>query len=135
MNDEPMVEAEYVGLKDKETDCVAGTGLTWVGLGSRHMVPASAWEVMKKHTDVWRKVEPKRASAGATGDGGLSDSVGAEDLPPRAIPDNIVEMVSKMSYEEAVAAYEREIGQAPPRRLKPGVLRDTLIKALREKAV
>lgn len=127
---EGMVEVEYVGLKDRETDCVAGTGLTWVGLGSRHMVPAGAWEVMKRHPDVWRKVDPRRAAA--AGSGGLDDSAAA--LPPRAIPDNIVAMVDEMSHEEAMAAYEKALGMPPPRRLKAGVLRDTLIQALRQKA-
>lgn len=128
---EEMVEVEYVGLKDRETDCVAGTGLTWIGLGSRHMVQASAWEVMRRHPDVWRKVEAKRQAA--AGDGGLGDSAGAP-LPPRAVPDIIVAMVDKMSHQEALEAYEKALGVPPPRRLKAGVLRDTLIKALSEKA-
>lgn len=127
---EAMVEAEYCGLKDRETDCVAGTGLTWVGVGSRHMVPASAWEVMRRHPDVWRKVERRVAAGGAAGDGTLGDGTPAQ--PPRPIGDNIVAKVDAMSDEEATVAYEKALGIKPPRRLKIGVLRDTLIEALRK---
>jgi hypothetical protein len=56
------VLVEYVGLKPQETDCVAGTGLTWVGAGSVHPVPAKAWEIMANHPDVWRLVEGQPAT-------------------------------------------------------------------------
>jgi hypothetical protein len=48
---------EYVGLKPQETDCVAGTKITWIGLGDVQEVPASAWDIMKNHPDVWKLVE------------------------------------------------------------------------------
>lgn len=48
------VQVEYVGKKPEETDCLYGTGLTWVGLGSKHDVPLEAWEKMLAHPDVWR---------------------------------------------------------------------------------
>lgn len=50
------VQVEYVGLKDEETDHLYGTGITWTGKGDVHAVPASAWEGMSKHPDVWRLV-------------------------------------------------------------------------------
>lgn len=48
------LKVEYVGLKDRETDHLYGTGITWVGKGDIHDVPADAWEGMKNHPDVWR---------------------------------------------------------------------------------
>ena len=52
-----QVQVEYVGAKDQETDHLYGTGITWVGRGDVHTVPATAWDGMKKHPDVWRLVE------------------------------------------------------------------------------
>lgn len=51
------VSVEYCGQKGHETDCIAGTGLTWVGVGSTHDVPLAAWEKMAKHPDVWKLAE------------------------------------------------------------------------------
>lgn len=49
----PKIVAKYVGLKDQETDCVAGTGLKWIGKGAEHEVSEKAAAVMAKHPDVW----------------------------------------------------------------------------------
>lgn len=54
---EDTILVEYVGLKPQETDCVAGTKITWIGLGDVQEVPASAWKIMARHPDVWRRVE------------------------------------------------------------------------------
>lgn len=54
MNTNLMVR--YVGLKDSETDCVAGTGITWTGKGDVQPVPPKAWEIMSRHPDVWELV-------------------------------------------------------------------------------
>lgn len=48
-----MKYAKYVGLKPQETDCVAGTGITWIGFGAVQPVPDAAWEIMRNHPDVW----------------------------------------------------------------------------------
>lgn len=61
---EATILVEYVGLKPKETDCVAGTGVTWTGLGDVQAVPASAWKIMAQHTDVWKLVEAKGPALG-----------------------------------------------------------------------
>lgn len=66
------VRVEYVGLKPQETDCVAGTGLTWVGVGSVHDVPIKAWAVMAKHTDVWKLVEDAAPTVEPTASAGPS---------------------------------------------------------------
>lgn len=50
------LQVRYVGLKPKETDCVASTGVTWTGYGDIQTVPAKAWAIMQKHTDVWELV-------------------------------------------------------------------------------
>jgi hypothetical protein len=51
------LSVRYVGLKPKETDCVAGTGLTWIGKGDVQQVPVKAWDIMQKHPDVWELVD------------------------------------------------------------------------------
>jgi hypothetical protein len=48
---------EYVGLKPQETDCLAGTGKTWYGAGDVQEVPDSAWAIMSKHPDMWKRIE------------------------------------------------------------------------------
>jgi hypothetical protein len=67
---------EYVGLKPQETDCVAGTKITWVGLGDIKPVPASAWVIMSKHPDVW-----KLADVQATAAPGLANAKAAAPAP------------------------------------------------------
>lgn len=71
------VRVEYVGKKPEETDCVAGTGLTWVGLGSVHDVPLEAWEKMLAHPDVWKLAD----SANETEMLGLSDANPTQEEP------------------------------------------------------
>lgn len=66
------VKVRYVGLKDKETDRKAGTGLTWVGKGAVHDVPAEAWPKLAKHPDVWELVE---GGEEVTSPPGLSDAM------------------------------------------------------------
>lgn len=58
-----MLKVRYVGLKDKETDCVAGTGITWVGKGDVKEVPDKAWNLMKNHPDVWELIEAPAAAS------------------------------------------------------------------------
>jgi len=53
---EAQIAVAYVGLKASETDHLYGTGITWVGKDDVQLVPASAWDKMKKHADVWREV-------------------------------------------------------------------------------
>lgn len=53
---EPTLRVRYVGLKPQETDCVAGTFITWVGWGDIREVPARCWPVMARHPDVWELV-------------------------------------------------------------------------------
>lgn len=69
------VFVEYVGLKDRETDRKAGTKLTWIGKGSVHEVPASAWNVLKRYPDMWALVES------TPGTGGLADAKPADAKP------------------------------------------------------
>ena len=61
------IVVEYVGPKPQEIDNVANTGKVWIGKGDRHEVPASAWEIMKRHPDVFALVgpAPKRGLAQA----------------------------------------------------------------------
>lgn len=51
----------YVGRKERETDCVAGTGIVWVGQGDIKDVPAKAWATMAQHPDVWQLVDDNQA--------------------------------------------------------------------------
>lgn len=66
----PNLMVRYVGLKESETDCVAGTGITWTGKGDVQLVPPAAWEIMAKHADVWELVidddSARTASTGQT---------------------------------------------------------------------
>lgn len=68
------VSVAYVGLKESETDCFFGTGLTWEGKGSVHEVPIEAWKKMANHPDVWELVESETSSMG------LSDAMDDEAL-------------------------------------------------------
>lgn len=72
-----MLKVRYVGLKDKEVDCVAGTGVTWIGHGDVQSVPAKAWAIMAKHPDVWDLVEGEDDGAG------LSDAAASKALAER----------------------------------------------------
>jgi len=58
-----MILVRYVGLKDSETDCVAGTGVTWIGKGDVQPVPDKAWAKLSQHPDVWELVEGQSAPA------------------------------------------------------------------------
>jgi hypothetical protein len=58
MTEQALVAVEYCGLKDSEVDHLYGTNIVWVGKGDVQMVPAAAWEKMKKHEDVWREATP-----------------------------------------------------------------------------
>lgn len=126
MNSEVLVE--YVGLKDRETDCVGGTGLVWIGLGSRQWVPAKAWEVMKKHTDVWKAVEPEEPAVADPAPAasqvvavGLADSLKvvvatapAPDVPPPA-PAPKLTSVNKASVDEMRDALTKAGHELHPR--------------------
>jgi hypothetical protein len=54
------VQIEYVGKKESEKDHNYGTGIEWIGAGDVKEVPADKWELMKKHTDVWREAATAR---------------------------------------------------------------------------
>lgn len=58
-----MILVRYVGLKDSETDCVAGTGVTWIGKGDVQPVPDKAWAKLSMHPDVWELAEGQPAPA------------------------------------------------------------------------
>ena len=67
---------EYVGKKASETDHLYGTGITWIGSGDVHEVPAGAWERMKVHADVWR--EAAKVESDSTPQPGLKPAAGDE---------------------------------------------------------
>ena len=58
-----MILVRYVGLKNSETDCVAGTGVTWIGKGDVQPVPDKAWAKLSMHPDVWELAEGQPAPA------------------------------------------------------------------------
>lgn len=79
-----MLKVKYVGLKDKETDCVAGTGITWTGKGDVQEVPDKAWDIMARHPDVWELVAEEAPAEAAMG---LADAKPVEPAPAAADPD------------------------------------------------
>jgi hypothetical protein len=90
---EPTVRLRYVGLKPQETDCVAGTFITWVGWGDIREVPARCWPIMARHPDVWELVaEPDSETPADTTDKtdetrlSSVSSVGLADAPRRGRP-------------------------------------------------
>lgn len=107
------VLVEYVGLKDRETDCVAGTGLTWVGVGSRHRVPEKAWEVMQRHPDVWRRVAEEVPKAVVGGLDDAEQSGKAEGAKPAEELQARVDAMSDDAVREAVAVLIEEQGLKP----------------------
>jgi hypothetical protein len=58
-----LVNVEYVGLKDRRADTVAGTGVVWYGQGDVRAVPAEAWKKMSRHPDIWRLADEKAQPA------------------------------------------------------------------------
>ena len=77
------IKVRYIGLKPKETDCVAGTGVTWCGAGDVQEVPVSAWAKMQRHNDVWELAE---ADDPAPSGLSLADAEPAADTAPAEPP-------------------------------------------------
>lgn len=73
------VTVEYCGQKPQETDCVAGTGLTWVGLGSKHEVSPEAWLKMAEHPDVWKLADSQKPTPGLSDAKPAAEAVEAAD--------------------------------------------------------
>lgn len=94
------VKVRYVGLKDKETDRKAGTGLTWVGKGAVHDVPVEAWPKLAKHPDVWELVEQKGEVASSFA--GLSDAVAPSSSAEAPADDPMPPAVKKPRRAKAV---------------------------------
>lgn len=46
-----MAKIRYIGKKERKTDTIAGTGITWNGHGDVQEVPASAVAALLEHTD------------------------------------------------------------------------------------
>ena len=88
------IVVEYVGPKPREVDNVAETGKVWIGKGDRHEVPASAWEIMKRHPDVFALVgpAPKR---------GLAQADNAEALALKAENESLKAQVTSLKSELA----------------------------------
>lgn len=100
--------AEYVGPKPQEVDNVANTGLVWVGKGARHEVPASAWEIMKRHPDVWALVVPAPARAGlAEADTPELIALRAENAKLKADLQTLREHIESLPKDDAAAQNER----------------------------
>lgn len=71
------IKVRYIGVKPRQTDCLAGTGTVWNGPGDVQTVPLKAWEKFSKHPTVYELVEedaPAATASGAT----LADA----DAPP-----------------------------------------------------
>lgn len=109
-SDEATILVEYVGLKPKETDCVAGTGVTWTGLGDVQEVPASAWAIMSQHDDVWKLAQAKGP---ALGDAKPAPEQNAEPPTVNAqenTPDIAVRILEKEELEDMTDQQVRLIG-------------------------
>lgn len=98
---------EYVGLKPKETDCVAGTGLTWTGKGDRQDVPAKAWDIMKRHPDVWALVGPAPARGLAAAGDAATQALRDENETLKAENATLLERVAEL--EKAVGAAHKYV--------------------------
>lgn len=56
------IQVRYIGVKPKQTDCIAGTGTVWNGPGDVKTVPIKAWEQFRKHPTVYELVEGEAQS-------------------------------------------------------------------------
>lgn len=61
------IQVRYIGVKPKQTDCIAGTGTVWNGPGDVKPVPIKAWEQFRKHPTVYELVDDEVQSVPAAG--------------------------------------------------------------------
>lgn len=77
------IEVEYIGTKARKDDNVAGTGVTWFGHGDVQSVPATAWGILSKHPQVWRRAGGESVQghiAGVVSEDGTVANLA--DMPP-----------------------------------------------------
>jgi hypothetical protein len=73
------VKVEYIGLKAKKIDNVAGTGIIWEGRGDVQDVPDTAWHALRQHPEIWRLAD--EADAQRTADAAASARFVIETSP------------------------------------------------------
>lgn len=105
---------EYVGPKPQEVDNVANTGFVWIGKGDRHDVPASAWDIMKRHPDVFALVGPAPTSAGlADADSPEIIALRAENAQLKADLQTLREHIESLGKDSAPDSKPAEIPPKP----------------------
>ena len=77
------IQVRYIGVKPRQTDCLAGTGTVWNGPGDVQTVPLKAWEKFSKHPTVYELVEGDEPEAASTDDSG---AMTLADAPPKRGP-------------------------------------------------